>query len=67
MATIGTKYYVVSTDETIELINIVKKEGTKILSKPVYRFKYIGKDKPNFTTYLEHINEAVYRERWVEV
>lgn len=54
------RYLVKSTGCIIELDRIQKG------AKPILHFKYINKDKPNFTCYQEHVDRSLSFEVWIK-
>lgn len=69
-------FKVVSTGCIIELIRLKDTENGQKITRPIYEFKYVnrpdnkangGIDKPNFTTYFEDIQKALYWEVWERI
>jgi hypothetical protein len=64
MEQVGSTFTILSTGEKIGVERIYKAK------KPIYEFKYLTEVsrlgiKPNFTTYLENVQESLRRKSWI--
>ena len=64
---IGDKYEAISTGQEFTLIDIQKRSGGKLLSRPIYKFQYTNRNDEIFTCYIEDIEKSLSFGSWVKL
>ena len=63
---IGDKYESISTGQEFILIDIQKRSGGKLLSRPIYKFEYTNRNNETFTCYIEDIEKSLSFGSWIK-
>lgn len=62
---LNTCFRVVSTDERFEIVNIVTRQGQRLLKEPLYVLRYTNRDYEDIRITAESILRQLNFETWV--
>ena len=64
---IGDKFQAISTGQEFSIIDIQKRSGDKLLSRPIYKFQYTNRSDETFTCYIEDIEKSLSFGSWIKL